>query len=106
MKLNSKSSFMASQIVSVNDGMSEVDLAIQKSINMLRTTSFDSLVKSYNEPNMRRLYMFAFEVCLTNEAMEMTKHFIEFQKQFIDRFSISVTHMEQLIRKRDYETIS
>ena len=71
---------MASQIVSVNDSMSEVDLASQNSINMLRTTPFHSLVKSYNEPNMYRLYMFAFELCLTNEAMEMTKHFIEFQK--------------------------
>ena len=66
------------QVFGVSDGMSEVDLAVQQSINQLRATPFDTLAKSYNEPNMRRLYMFAFEVCLTNEAIDMTRNFIEF----------------------------
>jgi hypothetical protein len=44
----------------------------------------------YNEPKMRRLYMFAFELSLSNNADEMTKNFIEFQRQFIDRFQIQI----------------
>ena len=53
-------------------GLTEIDIAIRKSIEMLKTTPFEALLKNFESLEMRRLFMFAFELCLTNDAPEMT----------------------------------
>ena len=55
---------------------------------MLKNTPFVDLQRNYAKPEMVRLYMFAFELCLTNGAIGMVKNFIEFQTKFVNRFQI------------------
>jgi hypothetical protein len=69
----------SSHTTAQKDELTPLDLMIRNAIDLLKSTPYEELANDYTSPDLIKLYKFAFELCLTNEAGSMIKNFIEFQ---------------------------